>query len=271
MSHWNEQKITKVTTAKDLTQTLKALGVTATDTLFVHTKLSAFGFIPGGEEGVVVALKQTVPQGNVMMNTQTSDFSDPKEWGYPPADPKTWATIREAMPAYDPQTTPVHMIGKTPEFFRTQPDTVRSDHPLYSFAAWGGDAYALTSDHALDLPFGSTSPLAKFVAKEGKIVFLGTDYETCTLLHLAESLIDRPTITEWAKIKQGGEEEWVAFQNVDLEPYDDFADCGAAFEQAHPQAIRTADVQGTIVKVIDSQPLIDFATAYYRKKDQDNY
>lgn len=271
MSHWNEQTITHVTTAHALTKTLQALGVTPTDTLFVHTKLSAFGFIPGGEEAVVQALKQAVPAGNLLMNTQTTDFSDPKDWEYPPADPLTWEAIREAMPPYDKHTTPVHGLGKTPEYFRTLPDTLRSAHPLYSFAAWGRDAQELVADHALDFPFGSGSPLVKFVAKQGKVVFLGTDYETCTLLHHAESLIHRPVVLEWAKIKDKGIGQWTSFQNVDLDTYDDFSACGAVFERAHPNAIRTATLHDAPLKVIASQQLVAFAMHYYQAKDQQTH
>ncbi|MEN2347743.1 AAC(3) family N-acetyltransferase [Lactobacillus helveticus] len=131
------RKIIKtVMSAKKLKKIL-AEHLKPTDSIEVHTSLSAFGYIPGGEQSVVKVLKEVVNQGNIIMAAQTADIGDPIDWEDPPATPEAEKEIIENMPAYDKETTPIHYIGKTPEYFRTSKDVKRSDHPLYSMCAWG--------------------------------------------------------------------------------------------------------------------------------------
>ena len=59
----------------------------------MHTSLSAFGYIPGGEYEIVKMLKELVAQGNIIMAAQTNDLSDPSEWGEPPATVATQKNI----------------------------------------------------------------------------------------------------------------------------------------------------------------------------------
>ncbi|NRN79176.1 SPBc2 prophage-derived aminoglycoside N(3')-acetyltransferase-like protein YokD [Lactobacillus helveticus] len=131
------RKIIKtVMSAKKLKKIL-AEHLKPTDSIEVHTSLSAFGYIPGGEQSVVKVLKEVVNQGNIIMAAQTADIGDPIDWEDPPATPEAEKEIIENMPAYDKEITPIHYIGKTPEYFRTSKDVKRSDHPLYSMCAWG--------------------------------------------------------------------------------------------------------------------------------------
>lgn len=267
MRNWKHHKITTVLTGQALHDQLVALGVTPTDSLMVHTALSHFGFIPGGEQTVVSVFKALVPQGNIVMAAQTADLSDPAEWELPPADGPSIEKIRAAMPAFDRDASPIHFIGKTPEYFRTLPGTRRSDHPLMSVCAWGRDSATIVHTTSNDLPFGDQGPLQKLYDLDAKIVALGTDYESCTALHLADSTIGRPTHTEEAPVLRNGQVVWEGYQNVDLEPYDDFNLMGAYFEEAHPDAVKSASIaQGTIA-VLPMRPLIDFARDFYRQKD----
>lgn len=267
-TNWNQNTINAVMTPQQLERILVDLGVKKTDSCLVHTSLSSFGFIPGGEQSVVAALKTVLSQGDLVMPAQSADLSDPKTWEYPPAAVSVAERIKYSMPAFDPQTTPIHFIGKTPEYFRTLPGTCRSSHPLYSFCAWGKHAREICSQQPFDLPFGSGSPLDSLYQSKGKIIFLGTDYESCTALHLAESLVFVPTITEAAPVKENNRTVWKKFKNVALEKYDDFNQLGVVFEQQRPTAVTAVPIFNGEIKVILLKELVDFAIKYYQNKEK---
>lgn len=266
---WQQREVQTVTTAVDLRQLFARLGLCATDTCLVHTALSAFGFIPGGEQTLVTVLKETLHQGNIVMPAQSADWSDPTAWSNPPVRADLQAKVMAAMPAFDRERTPCHMIGLTPEYFRTLPGTYRSNHPTCSMTAWGRDAQAICATTTLDLPFGPEGPLQKLYDLDAKVVCLGTPFENATAIHLADSTLGRPTHLERAPIKVKGQTQWVSFKMAPLEPYDDFNDMGAAFMAAQPQAVReepTSD--GHVARAMSMRELVDFAREYYRRKDQ---
>jgi len=268
MATWNRRKITAVMTPQDLKEHLLALGLQPTDSCIVHTALSHFGYLPGGEQTVVRVLKDLLPQGNIVMPAQTADWSDPTTWEFPPADAAAARQIQATMPAFDRETTPVHFIGRTPEYFRTLPGTRRSNHPLVSMCAWGVDSAAICETTTYDLPFGAAGPLQKLYDRDAKIVALGTDYESCTALHLADSTIGRPTHTERAPILRDGQTIWVDYQDVELDAYDDFNLMGAQFEEANPQAVKWVSLDQGTIAVLPMRQLVDFARDYYRAKDR---
>ena len=68
-----------------------------------------------------------------------------------------------------------------------------SDHPEGRFAALGHAASALTNDPPWDNYFGPGSALERLVQRDGKVLRLGADTDTMTLLHHAEYLTDLPT------------------------------------------------------------------------------
>lgn len=265
---WNQHEIQTVTTAADLRQLFVALGLNATDTCLVHTALSAFGFIPGGEQTLVTMLKETLRDGNIAMPAQSADWSDPVDWGNPPVRADLQAKVVAGMPAFDRDRTPCHGIGVTPEYFRALPDTRRSDHPTCSMTAWGRDAEHICETPTLDLPFGQSGPLQKLYDLDAKALCLGTPFENATALHLADSTIGRPTHLERAPIIVAGKTQWVSYEMAPLEPYDDFNEMGAAFMAAQPDAVREVTIgDGRLARVMSMRALVDFARSYYRAKD----
>ncbi|MEN2347744.1 SPBc2 prophage-derived aminoglycoside N(3')-acetyltransferase-like protein YokD [Lactobacillus helveticus] len=122
-----------------------------------------------------------------------------------------------------------------------------------------------------DYPFGLNSPVADLYTLDGKIVMLGTDYESCTSLHLADSTIGRPSLTEKAPIKdKNGEVKWITFKDVDdLDKYDDFNDFGTYFEEKHSDLIVKVPILKGYIRIIPVKPLVDEARRYYTKKDKE--
>ncbi len=141
---------------------LRALGVRPGGVLLVHSSISALGWVCGGAQAVVEALRDALgPGGTLVVPTHTGGNSDPAGWAHPPVPEAWWPVIRAEMPAYDPALTPARGLGAVVELVRTQPGALRSAHPQVSFAALGPQAETITAGHALDSGFGERSPLAR--------------------------------------------------------------------------------------------------------------
>ena len=76
--------ITTVTTKNDFKQAFNSAHLNASDTAIVHTSLSEFYYIPGGPETVILALKETISKGTIMMPSEVSTTCDPASCEYPP-------------------------------------------------------------------------------------------------------------------------------------------------------------------------------------------
>jgi aminoglycoside 3-N-acetyltransferase len=86
---------------------------------------------------------------------------------------------------YRPDLPCSREMGAVAEAFRCRMGTCRIHHPGLSLAVWGNDAEGFAARHRLFDSFSASSPLGKLYL-DGKVVMIGTDFETITLLHLAE-------------------------------------------------------------------------------------
>ncbi len=155
-----------------LRRQLAALGLGPGDTVMVHASMRAVGPVQGRADGLIDALEQTVgPRGAVMMLIC--------------ADPET---------PFDPATSPAwDELGVLAEVFRRRPRTVLNTHPIARFGACGHDAQALVEAPLIDDYYGPGSPLERLWAAGGKVLRLGADPDTVTLLHHAEYRATLPT------------------------------------------------------------------------------
>ena len=264
--------ITTITTKDDFKNTFISAQLKTTDKVMVHTALSKFYYVPGGPESLVQALEETINQGTIMMPSEVTTNCDPADWEYPPVKQDLIQLVRDNMPPYNPDTSPSEGLGITPEYFRTLPDVVRSCHPYLPIAIWGKDKVQIANKQPLDMPYGLNSTLDYLYQNDGKIIFLGTDYETCTMLHYAESTIGRKTETCSAAtgIDKNGKTIWTDYQNIDMDSYDDFNDLGLAFERNFPNEFNQVKLNNSFIKVIKVKPLINFARVWFKKKDKNN-
>lgn len=203
---------------------LKSLGVKDGMVLMVHSSLSSLGWVCGGPVAVVQALMDVLGEtGTLIMPTQTADNSDPAGWGNPPVPEAWWETIREEMPAYDPQITPTRGMGKIVEAFRTFPGVKRSLHPMYSFAAWGKEADFILKDQQLEQGFGDHSPLERIYQLGGHVLLIGVGHDNNTSLHFAEHAIpDRMLQTKGAALIENGKRVWKTYEEIvyDSDPFE---------------------------------------------------
>lgn len=176
----------------DLVADLRALGVRPADALMVHASLRRIGGPEGAADADVVldaVERATDPGGTLMMTMGALDAHD---WVNERPEQERLALLADAEP-FDPLTTPVQPdVGVLAEVFRRRPGTIVSDHPEGRFGASGRLAAALVADVPWDDYYGPGSPLERFVAAGGRVLRLGADPDTTTLLHLAEYLCDVP-------------------------------------------------------------------------------
>lgn len=163
-------------TPEALVADLHALGVRPGDVLMVHASLRRLGPVEGGAVGVVAALDAALAPGGTWMMNLGAEEHDPDD----------------EVP-FDPLTTPADPdVGVLAEVMRTTPGTRVSDHPDARFGARGPGAPELLDPVPWDDYYGPGSALERLVRSAGKVLRLGSDLDTVTLIHLAEYLVDLP-------------------------------------------------------------------------------
>lgn len=251
-------------TVATLRRDLRALGLGPGAVVIVHSSLRALGWVAGGAQAVVQALLETVePQGTVVVPTQSVHLSDPARWEAPPV-PAHWVPLlRDGLPAYDPHLTPTRGMGAIVECFRSDPATLRSTHPILSFAANGAEAAALVGVHPLTPALGEGSPLARLYDRDALVLLLGVDHDTNTSLHLAEhraTWATKTTYREGVPMLVDGERQWVTYEDLELVT-DDFERIGRTFVDAGGVEIAGPVGFGT-GRLYRQRDLVDFATRW---------
>jgi aminoglycoside 3-N-acetyltransferase len=257
-------------TVRSLRRELGALGVTPGMTLALHSSLSALGFVVGGPVAVILALEDALGAGGTLaMPTHTADLEDPGQWQSPPLPARWLESMRADFPAFDPGLTPTFRMGAIPECFRKQRGTLRSNHPLVSWAARGPNAAFITSEHELAMAQGEGSPLARLYEIGAHVLLLGVDYGNNTCFHLAEyrsrHAPQRPTRRR-APVTLDGRATWVTFDDVAWRD-GDFVELGYAFERSGT-AVRTGRVAQAPAKLLSLPACVDYAVAWMDRTRQ---
>lgn len=254
-------------TVSSLVRDLRALGVEAGITLFVHSSLSSLGWVAGGAQAVVLALLEAVGEaGTLVMPAHSTSLSEPSQWRNPPVPESWWETIRNETPAFDARLTPTRGMGRIPELFRTAPGVLRSDHPQASVAARGPNAKLVTDAHALDSGLGEASPMARLYDVDAWVLLLGAAHARNTSLHLSEYRATFPgkkTVRQGAPVLVEAQRRWVEFEDLDWDE-DDFPQLGAAFESSTAE-VRVGNVAQAESRLMRQRPLVDFAVEWMER------
>jgi len=168
---------------------LAILGVQAGDRVMVHASLRKLGLArsqvgDGGPEMLLDALEAAVGASGTLVMILGSDYA--YDWvNQRPVEER--AKLLVGTPPFDARATSVlPEVGCFAEVFRLREGTVLSSNPSGRFAARGRDAEALLSDQPWNDYYGPGSPLEKLCERGGKVLRLGADPNTVTMLHYAE-------------------------------------------------------------------------------------
>jgi aminoglycoside 3-N-acetyltransferase len=154
--------------SRELADSFRELGVEGGDTVLVHSSYKSLGPVIGGPRAVIDALQEALgPDGTLIMPTFNFGFCE----GEP----------------FDARTTRSHM-GVLTELVRTDPNSKRVEHPIYSFAVLGAraDEAASISDPS---SYGANSLFGHLRKWDGKIMIIGLSYnDSMTFFHHVEEL-----------------------------------------------------------------------------------
>jgi aminoglycoside 3-N-acetyltransferase len=268
-----------VVTRSELVSQLRALGLGQPDTqtVMVHTRMSALGHVVGGAQTVIQSLLDALgTDGSLLVLTGWEDR--------PPYHQASWKAAErrhyvEECPAFDPRLARAERDhGRVPEAVRTWPGACHSPHPVDGFAALGARAEWLVSGQSLDEGYGEGSPLGRLLEANGAVLVLGAPLETVTLLHYAEYRADvtskryveyeMPVLIEgermWRKIRElDSSLGAVAYEDLGLDE-DAFA---AIIRGALESAIgRSGQVGMADAHLIPALALVEFATCWLEQK-----
>lgn len=270
MKHWEKEKqVVEVTrepiTKKRLIHDLQNIGLQAGDAVIVHNSMNKIGWIIGDSVTVIESLMETVTNsGTIVMPAFTTGNTEPSGWNYPSIPKKWWPIVREEMPPFRSDISPIRGLGRIPEVFRKFPRVHRSNHPILSFTAWGKHAKEIVIDHRLDESFGENSPIGKLYELDGKILLIGVGYDNNSSLHHAEvraNISNIPKKDNGAALIVNGKRVWKTWNEIDYSDHD-FIEIGAAYEASidyKPQLIGQAES-----RLLSMRDLVDFSARWMR-------
>lgn len=239
---------------------LKALGVRPGDGLFVHASIGAIGPVSGGANAVIAALQSAVGDtGLLAMPGFSSDAYFPDHIDRAALSPGMLKEIEDAVPGFDPETSPTADMGIIAETFRTWPGTCRSTHPTTSICLNGPDALQHVGQHDLAWATGPQTPLGTLRGrKHMKMLLIGVGWSRCSALHTAETLADTRR-TKIRRFKSGkGDAAWMETCDVADDMNRLFPDVGAALEATG--CVTGGHFGAAASKLCDYAPMVSFAT-----------
>ncbi len=158
-------------------QALKELPLKRHDTVMVHSSLLAFGLPTDIKTREMPArLFQTIQEfigqeGTLVVPTFNFDFCIGKP--------------------FDRQRTPSKGMGVFSEYIRKLPESKRSFHPMQSISAVGEKVEFLIENDTISA-FSPDGPFDRLLALKTKVVLLGTDLNSVSMIHWVEEKLNVP-------------------------------------------------------------------------------
>lgn len=182
-------------TKADFINAYKELGIKSDSCLEVHSSVSSLGYIINKEYDICDSLLETVTDGVVIMMAHNGEFSDPSEWINPPV-PKEWhQLINDKRRIFDKDLFIPERVGKVAQLFCKYKSVTKTNHPITAMSVLNNTKDKNWLNHDLD-ERKMVNPLFKLMENEGKILFIDTDFTSCTSIHLTEHL------SPYSKIKE---------------------------------------------------------------------
>lgn len=190
-----------------IVRALKGFGEFDSRYLFVHSSLSQCGYILGGPQTVVKALRNWIGSATLVMPTHTYCYPDSSGF----------------VPVYDAATTPSR-VGSITEYFRHEPNVIRSIHPTHSVASQGAESETICRGHELcGTPCGKGTPYEYLIQNDTAVLMLGVTMNAYTFFHTAEDAAQVPYLYEagayalrYFNKNAGISEMWMRRQNMSI-------------------------------------------------------
>jgi len=188
----------KLLSYRDLTRGLGQLGLNRQTPVLVHTSLSAFGGVQGGETTLLGALFSTFE--TVVMPAFTYRTMLIPESG-PEHNASTYGSgkaINRMTEFFSPEMPVDPLIGVAAEALRKHPQARRSTHPILSFCGLHADEILQSQNLADPL-----APVGALSDRRGWVLLLGADQTSNTSIHYAEKIAGRKQFIRWALTPEG--------------------------------------------------------------------
>lgn len=230
-------------TKNELIEQIKNLGIENGMKVLVHTAFSKVGKVEDGPEALISAIKEVVTPNGILAMPSYNSYGD-----------------------YKPNLSIVN------EIFRNQKDVVRTNQVIASFAVWGNVKEEIAgnieyTEEGLSFENGEKSTLAKMYAAGGWSLMIGTDYSTCTIIHLAENRAKWPSKFIYTENYISPDGKKIPFHDVAYQE-EDFNEVGTAFEKVYKNdssAFRTGKIGNAECKLINQHTFVDFAVKWMER------
>jgi aminoglycoside N3'-acetyltransferase len=144
----------------------------------------------GGPDALLDALEAAVGEDGTLLMILGAEIA--QDWVNRLPEPERLSRFADAPP-FDPATAPVfHEVGYFAEVFRRRPGTLVTDNPSGRFGARGRFAQDLLAGAPWHDYYGPGSPLDRFCRFGGRILRMGANLDTTTVLHFAEYRAEVP-------------------------------------------------------------------------------
>jgi len=226
---------------RELSASFKPLNLERSIPIIVHSSLSAFGEIRGGADTLLGALLSnfdSIIVPTFTYKTMLIPEEGPENNGVLYGSGQDLNRMAEFFTAKMPADPLMGVLANT---LLHHPRSVRSCHPILSFAGIGADEILQSQTIADPL-----APIKKLAEQQGWVLLLGVNHTVNTSIHLGEAMAGRKQFTRWALTQKGVLEC----------PH--FPGCSEGFEQIAPSLedftcsikIGEADVQAIPIKVL---------------------
>ncbi len=232
---------------RDFITALRKLEIERSLPVIAHASLSSFGELQGGSETVLGALISSF--NTVVMPVFTYKTMITPELG-PPGNAIVYGSgidTNRMAEIFTPDMPADPIIGMLAEALRLHQKSMRSSHPILSFA--GINAASILDTQTIDEPL---LPVKAMMEVSGWVLLLGVDQTVNTSIHYAEVLAGRKQFVRWALTQEGVVE------------CPGFPGCSDGFEAVSPQlqdVIRTVEVGESVIQAIPLVHLVDTACA----------
>ncbi|WP_338885089.1 aminoglycoside 3-N-acetyltransferase [Xenorhabdus sp. TH1] len=250
-----------------LVQQLQKIGIKQGDVVMVHVAMRSVGNCLNGADDLIQAILTVLGVEGVLLcyTNWEQNYEDSLDVnGDIPSELKS-----EIMP-YDRSCSRASKDhGVFAECVRTTKGAIRSQNPGASVVAIGNNAEYFVENHSLDYGYGNDSPFAKLVERQGKILMIGAPYETMSLLHHAEHLVNIPNkrIRKMEiPLLQNDQVEWVVLEEFDtVDPVCErfnqgyFKDIVEHFCHEHSDVVIEGTIGSANTLLVPAREILDYA------------